>query len=205
LYRFFVSESGDVSASFVNRVARVYLESRYDMRAVMREVLNSPEFWDDGAYFARYSWPAEFAVRSLKEVGWVGVSVGDALAPLSNMGQILYDPPDVAGWDLGQSWFSTGAMLSRMNYTAGLAANQRFKLVPNGTAAKHPPYAETPEALLAHVLELLSPAPLESGVKEELLGYLRATGTWPASDAQLQAKVPGLVHLVTGSPEYQLV
>jgi hypothetical protein len=25
------------------------------MRAVMREVLTSPEFWDEGAYFARYA------------------------------------------------------------------------------------------------------------------------------------------------------
>ena len=47
----------------MNRIADVYLQSRYDMKAVMREVLLSPEFWDDGAYFARYSWPVEFVVR----------------------------------------------------------------------------------------------------------------------------------------------
>jgi hypothetical protein len=121
------------------------------------------------------------------------------------MGQTLFDPPDVAGWDLGTSWFSTGAMLSRMNFAATLAANQRFKLVPNGTASSHPPFAGSPEALLSYILDRLSPAPLESGVRTELLGYLRATGTFPASDAQLQAKVPGLIHLVAGSPEYQLV
>ena len=55
------------------------------MRAVMREVLLSPEFWDQSAYFARYSWPVEFVVRALKDVGWTGYSVNDALTPLSNM------------------------------------------------------------------------------------------------------------------------
>src|SRR5438067_6183537 len=55
LYRFFVSEAGVVNASFVDRIANVYLQSRYDMKAVMREVLLSPEFWDSSAYFARYS------------------------------------------------------------------------------------------------------------------------------------------------------
>jgi uncharacterized protein (DUF1800 family) len=207
LYRFFVSEAGAVSKSFVQNIAQVYLQSRYDMKTVMRAVLTSPEFWDDQAYYARFSWPVEFVVRTLKEVGWTGFSVNDALGPLANMGQTLFDPPDVAGWDLGQSWFSTGAMLSRMNFAATLAANQRFKLAPNlKPADPRPSFAGSPEALLSHIVgERLSPAPLERGVKEELLGYLRATGSWPASDAQLQAKMPGLVHLVAGSPEYQLV
>ena len=40
-------------------------------------------------------------MRALKDIGWAGFSVDDALAPLSNMGQILYEPPDVAGWDAG--------------------------------------------------------------------------------------------------------
>ena len=44
------------------------------------------------------------------------------------MGQNLYDPPDVAGWDLGRSWFSTGSMLARMNFASSLAANQKFNL-----------------------------------------------------------------------------
>ena len=44
------------------------------------------------------------------------------------MGQMLYEPPDVAGWDAGQTWFSTGAMLARMNFASTLAANQKFNL-----------------------------------------------------------------------------
>jgi len=39
----------------------------------------------------------------------------------------------------------------------------------------------------------------------EWLTYLRATGAWTGSDAQLQSKSAGLVHLIAGSPEYQLV
>ena len=76
LYRFFVSEFGAVNVD-VRRTASpsVYLQSGYDMRAVMREVLLSPEFWDPSAYFARYSWPVEFVVRALKDIGWTGFSV----------------------------------------------------------------------------------------------------------------------------------
>jgi uncharacterized protein (DUF1800 family) len=202
LYRYFVTEFGAVNVTFVNRVAGVYLQNGGDMTAVMREVLSSPEFWDQSAYFTRYSWPAEFVVRALKDVGWTGFSVGNALTPLANMGQILFEPPDVSGWDLGQSWFSTGAMLARMNFASTLAANQKFNLA---AAAKAAGAGATPEALLAYYEDQLVTAPMDPGVTAELSTYLHANGAWTGSDAQLQAKAPGLVHLMAGCPEYQLV
>jgi uncharacterized protein (DUF1800 family) len=202
LYRFFVTEFGAVNVTFVNRVASVYLRSQYDMKAVMREVLLSPEFWDETAYFSRYAWPLEFVARAFKDIGWVGFSVNDALTPLANMGQILYEPPDVSGWDAGQTWFSTSAMLARMNFASSLAANQKFNLA---TAVKTANASTTPEALLSYFVGALVTAPLDLIVTGELAAYLRATGAWTGSDAQLQVKAPGLVHLIAGSSEYQLI
>jgi Protein of unknown function (DUF1800) len=116
------------------------------------------------------------------------------------MGQVLYDPPDVSGWDLGQSWFSSGAMLARMNFASALAANQKFRL-----AAAAKPFAQTSESMLSWALDSLITAPLDTAVRGELANYLVSTGTWTGSDAQLQAKVPGLMHLIAGSAEYQLI
>ena len=136
----------------------------------------------------------------MKDIGWSGFSVGNALTPLSNMGQNLFDPPDVAGWDLGRLWFSTGSMLARMNFAATLTANQRFALA---TSAK--PYAGSSDRLLTWAVDALRTAPLDSTVRNALGDYLRATGPWTGSTTQLQAKVPGLLHLLAGTPEYQFV
>ena len=198
LYRFFVSEFGDVDADFVDHVAAVYQQAQYDMKQVVRAVLLSNQFRD--AAFARYSWPVEFVARSLKDIGWRGFSVNDAITPMANMGQTLYEPPDVSGWDAGQTWFSTGAMLSRMNFAAQLATNQKFNLA---SAAK--PFGGTPESLLAFFMDQLITAPMSDGVVAELSNYLHANGPWTGSDVQLQAKAAGLVHLIAGLPEYQLV
>ena len=170
------------------------------MKAVMRAIFESPEFSDRANIFTRFGWPVEFVVRSIKDVGWSGFVLADVLTPLSNMGQNLFDPPDVAGWDLGRSWFSTGSMLARMNFASQLTANQKFNL-----AAAARSYSSSPEMLLAFVLDALKTPPLDSTVTDSLLSYLRATGAWTGSTAQLQAKVPGLVHLVAGTPEYQFV
>jgi uncharacterized protein (DUF1800 family) len=200
LYRFFVSEFGDVDQDFVNRVSAVYFQSGYNMKAVMREVLMSRQFWDERTRYTRYAWPAEFAIRAIKDVGWAGLSLNDVRLALNNMGQILFDPPDVNGWEGGPSWFSTGAMLARMNFASALAGNQKFAL--GRAAADH---ASTPQELLTWILDSLKTAPLAPGVTADLMDYLRATGPWTGSQTQLQNKVAGVVHLVAGTPEYQFV
>jgi uncharacterized protein (DUF1800 family) len=200
LYRFFVCESGDVPESFLTSLSAAYFSSGYSMKAVMREILTSREFGDRANMFTRFGWPTEFVVRALKDIGWNGFSVNDALTPLSNMGQNLFDPPDVAGWDLGRSWFSTGSMLARMNFASALAGNQKFNLA---AAAKG--NAGSPELLLSFVLDALKTPTFDTDVTNTLLAYLRANGAWTGSAAQLQSKVPGLIHLVAGTPEYQFV
>jgi uncharacterized protein (DUF1800 family) len=199
LFRFFVSEFREPDRSFIDRIAGVYLNSKYDMKIVMREVFLSPEFWDPSSYWARYSWPVELVIRSLKDVGWTGFSVDSALTPLANMGQTLFDPPDVSGWDAGQSWFSSGAMLARMNFASTLAANQKFNL-----AAASKAFNRTPQSFLSYMTGQIATPPVDGSVRSEWMTYLHANGEWTGSDAQRQLKAPGLVHLIAGSPEYQL-
>ena len=136
----------------------------------------------------------------MKEVGWNGFSLGSTLTPLDNMGQQLFEPPDVAGWTLGEGWFSTGAMLMRMNYASALAFNQKFNLA---NAAR--PSKQSAQAVLDYLLNRLTPADLSKQVYDDLLAYAQAGASWTGSDAQLQAKASGLAHLIVGSPEYQFV
>ena len=184
----------------MTHIAQVFTSGGYAIRPVLRAILQSREFGDEDARFARYSWPVEFVVRAIKETGWTGFSVNDALTPLSNMGQQLFEPPDVNGWEIGPGWFSSGATLARMNFAATLAANQKTNLRNEART-----YGRTPQALLSWALDKLSVMPYESGPYNELLGYLRTAPSWSGSDAELLVKAAGLVHLVLGSPEYQFV
>jgi hypothetical protein len=167
---------------------------------VVRAVLLSNQFQDRRRYYQRYAWPAEFVVRSLKEVGYVGFSVNSAITPMLNMGQQLFEPPDVNGWELGPGWFSTGGMLARMNFASTLATNQRFAL---RDAAR--PHGATPDSLLEFARSSLSLPTPDASVNAALISYIQAGGTWTGSDAQLLNKAGGLFHLLTGSGEYQLV
>ena len=200
LWSFFISEIRLPDPGFVDRVAAVYAAGDCHMAPVVHAVLSSAEFDAPESYFARYSWPVEFVARSLKEVGFAGFNLNSALGPLSNMGQQLFEPPDVAGWERGSAWFTTAAMLARMNFASTLTRGQRDNIAAGATGN-----GPTPEALLSFYLDRLSPAPFEQNAYSSLLGYLRSGGTWSGSAAQLRVKAPGLIHLIAGSSEYQLV
>lgn len=200
LWTWFVSDIDAPDAAWVAQVAATYLANDTQIRPVLRSVLLSSQFRNPRHHFARYGWPAEYVVRALKEVGYVGFSVNDALTPMLNMGQQLFEPPDVNGWAIGPSWFSTGAMLARMNFASTLVTNQRFEL--RNAARNH---KTSPQTLLNFAAGQLSMPVLPAQVETALLDYVRAGGTWTGSDAQLLNKAGGLFHLLVGSGEFQFV
>lgn len=199
LYGFFVSETAPPDPSFINDLATVYLQNGTAIKPVLQRLFTSPQFQDPAIFFTRYAWPAEFAVRAIKETGWTGFSAGSVLTPLINMGQELLEPPNVAGWVLGRSWFSTGAMLARMNFASTLAANQKFNLATASAGAK-----SGSRSLVDYLLTRLT-VDVENDVYADLLAYAAAGVSWTGSDTQLQSKASGIVHLILGSAEYQFV
>src|SRR6187549_2168721 len=121
LYKFFVNETSEPDASLVNAMAQTYLANNYSIKLMLRTLFRSSQFRNPANFFQRYSWPVEFVVRAIKEIGWTGFTVNSAMTPLTNMGQQLYEPPDVNGWATGPEWISTSSMLARMNFSSTLA------------------------------------------------------------------------------------
>ncbi len=200
LWNFFVSEVHPPDPDFVNAAASIYLQHDTGIGPVVHFILRSRWFQSPVYWYSRYAWPAEFAVRAIKEVGWSGLSLDLARTSLAAMGQTLFEPPDVNGWELGQGWFSTGAMLARMNFAAALASNQRFNLGREAAGAR-----SSPESLVGFFTDRLSPSTYDREPHDAFLDYLRAGVTWPPTDSQLQSKAAGLARLMVGSAEYQFV
>ncbi|MFA5909070.1 MAG: DUF1800 domain-containing protein [Vicinamibacterales bacterium] len=197
LYKFFVNETSEPDAALVNAMANAYLGNNYNIKAVLRTLFQSSQFRDPANFFQRYSWPIEYVVRAIKETGWAGFTVNSAMNPLSNMGQQLYEPPDVNGWETGPGWISTSSMLSRMNFSAALAQNQRFNLARDAQ-----PYRQSPDRVLEYMLARFPTIGFTSTATVAMSEYLRSTA-WTGTDAQLQQRVPGLTRLIVGSGEYQ--
>jgi uncharacterized protein (DUF1800 family) len=197
LYKFFVTETAEPDQTTINAMAAVYLANNTSIKAMLRQLFISSAFRNPNNFFQRYSWPVEFVVRAIKETGWQGYSVNSAVTPLANMGQNLYEPPDVNGWELGPGWFSTSSMLQRMNFSAALAQNQRFNLARDAA-----PHRGSPDRVVEYMVSRFQAPGFHAGAQAAMADYMR-TSPWTGADAQLQQKVPGLARLIVGSGEYQ--
>jgi uncharacterized protein (DUF1800 family) len=137
---------------YVARLAAGYRRSRYDTKALMRDILVSPEFTAADTYRALIKSPTELMIHSAKVLG------DKALTRLiagqgQGMGQTLFDPPSVGGWPENESWVSSNTMLARANFVT--SAVQAVKKLPSAGNAHN---TQIDGVMSAQTLKLLNEA-----------------------------------------------
>jgi uncharacterized protein (DUF1800 family) len=117
--------SDDPPQSLVDRMAKTYLSSGGDISAILKTLYHSPEFWSTSVYRAKVKTPIEYVVSAVRATD----ANIDNLRPIANelrtLGMPLYGcvPPTGYNWK-ASDWVSTGALVDRMNFALGLAANR---------------------------------------------------------------------------------
>jgi uncharacterized protein (DUF1800 family) len=105
-------------------MAATFLKSDGDIREVMRTMLNSKEFWSQGAYHAKVKTPFEMVASSVRALD---ADVEDAFAlanQVGNLGEPLYRKQEPTGYsNLNSEWVNSAALLERMNFSLNLAQN----------------------------------------------------------------------------------
>jgi hypothetical protein len=91
-------------------------------------------------------------------------------------------------------------MLARLNFASQLATNQRVVIRDAARA-----WNGSPNSLVDFCYDRLSLPPATLDNQISLVDYALAGGPWTGSDAQLLTKAPGMIHILSGSAEYQLV
>ena len=194
LAREFVNDTP--AESLVAALADVIRGERFDLRAVLRVLLGSRAMFAPSNYRARVSSPVEFVVGTIRALE-MRMDMKAAARATGEMGQRLFEPPTVKGWDGGRTWINSTTMLVRMNVAAA-ASRQRDDGVGFDAAKVCGKYdADQPAEAAAFLYDLLLdgrvPAPLRSEIGELVNG----------GGAPEQA-VRTMVRLIVGSPEYQL-
>ena len=93
----------------------------------MSVLLRSNVFHSDRAYRALVKSPTEFVVGSYKLFSMPPAAVDQPiLGAMNRMGQRLFYPPNVKGWDGGAAWINSGTLLTRENLASTLCANPQM-------------------------------------------------------------------------------
>jgi uncharacterized protein (DUF1800 family) len=168
----------------------------------VRAILTSPDFFSDEAYLANVKSPVEYVMGTLKQLAPGTTNLSTLPDVLQDMGQELFNPPTVFGWDGGLSWINSTTMLARMNY-AGNLSQARGSAGVNPAAILTQNRLTTPEEIVAYFAQTLGALPYSDAARAELAGYIKQTTGNSAADAT-DTKVRGVLHLMLGTAEYQL-
>jgi uncharacterized protein (DUF1800 family) len=170
----------------VDRAAAVFLSSKGDLRAVVRSIVTSPEFFAPAAYRAKVKTPLEFVVSVARASGATVMNAQPlAQALRAELGMPLYGCQPPTGYsNTADTWVNTGALLNRMNFALRLvsAGGRGIRI---DTAALVPNVSEASRTQLV----------------DSLLGGDVSAATMAALS---KAETPQqLLALTLGSPEFQ--
>jgi uncharacterized protein (DUF1800 family) len=111
--------------SLVDRMAATFTKSDGDLRAVMKVMLESKEFFSQGAYRAKLKSPLEMVASAVRAVNGE-VNYAFPLAnQVSQLGQPLYRKVEPTGYsNQSKEWLNSGGLLARMNFALQLTDNK---------------------------------------------------------------------------------
>ncbi len=202
LFRYFVSELQPPSDALIAPLATAFRESGYQVRVPVEMILRSNLFFDASVRRRRVKCPVEFAVGTVRSLEVLKPTVQAAALAKScvQMGQGLYAPPSVAGWEWGRAWINSTTLLARANLCLAMlsdddeAMGRRFD--PAKLAGRHG--FHRPAEAAGFLLDLLVAVPLDAGVKPPILKAVMARAA--DGDAALRDAARRILNL----PEYQL-
>jgi uncharacterized protein (DUF1800 family) len=213
LYRFLISETVPVTSELLEPLARQFRASDYDFGALVETMLRSNLFFSSAVYRTRIKAPIDFALgiaRSLEaRTGTTSLATA-----LESLGQNLFYPPSVKGWDGGPAWLNAQTLLFRQNLALTLSSSEDKdprdgvrRPAPVLLAQKYD--KKTDSELVDFFLRLFLQYDASPDSRARLLNYqerahqLATPVYWTEQDA-LEHRVRTLCHLVLTLPEYQL-
>ncbi len=95
----------------------------FEMRPVMRELLGSQLFFSDTARHARIKEPLELTLGACRALE-VRPNLQAINRVAGQLGQSVFEPPTVKGWEGGRLWITSASLLQRNNFAMALLDGQ---------------------------------------------------------------------------------
>ena len=211
LWSFFARENPP--EPLVNALAAVFRDAGLELKPLLRTIFLSEEFYSAPVRRQQVKSPVQWLVGSVRLLERPLPPERVSAAILRTLGQDLFFPPNVKGWDGGLSWITTNNLLNRHNYAQDLVLGTRAGLrggLSNRSPAKRTqapvkagellPRAlwRDQKALAAELERRFLQGKLSAGHRETLQAYLDSQGELDEED------VLHAIRLVMCTPEYQL-
>jgi uncharacterized protein (DUF1800 family) len=116
LYKFFVSPATDnIESTIIQELAQTLLSNNFEMVPMLKKLFKSQHFFDEQSVGVVIKSPFDVVLNFLKETDfYYDDQIIDALIYyIGLVGQEIYDPIDVAGWQRDESWINSSTLTGR--------------------------------------------------------------------------------------------
>jgi uncharacterized protein (DUF1800 family) len=112
-------------SNVVDRAAATFQRTKGDLRAVVRTIVTSPEFFAADTYRAKVKTPFEFVSSTLRATDADVQSAIGVVRSLQGLGMPPYLCQPPTGYEeTAETWVSSGALVNRMNFALAVAGGQ---------------------------------------------------------------------------------
>ncbi len=111
------------TAEELDPYARLLRETNYELKPFFRGLFKSEWFYSDRVRSKQVKSPVMLVVSTLRMLGVTGIQPPEAVmlsGACGQVGQMLFQPPNVKGWEGGPAWVTSSNLLSRYNISSGL-------------------------------------------------------------------------------------
>lgn len=113
LWRYFAYD--DPEPEVIDGLAKTLRDHDYELRPVLRQLFLSRAFYSDKAIGRQVKSPAQFVVQLASDLEYDDPPYHAMANATAKLGQNLFFPPNVKGWDGNRAWVNANALLIRYN------------------------------------------------------------------------------------------
>ena len=118
----------------VDAAVAAWQKTRGDIRAVLRAIFASPDFWSQPVVRSKVKTPFEFVVSAVRVLAADPDTTPQLAQVVARLGEPLYQQPAPTGYaETEAHWVNSGALLARMNAALALARGSLDAVIPATT------------------------------------------------------------------------
>ena len=198
LIRYFIADEPQASQALIEPLAQEFRDREGDIGWIVKRILGSQLFFSDHAIGRKIRSPVELGVGLLRAFQ-ATTDLYQLAEGLAQIGQQLFYPPNVKGWDGGKAWINSATLIGRVNLVHRLIRHEKTRFARGnfeGLLDKH--NIHTPEEIVDWLLELLVAVPIAREDRSHLICLARD------SDDDKNQQIAIVVQAISTLPEFQL-
>jgi uncharacterized protein (DUF1800 family) len=128
IFRFFVNEN--IDSEKCDWLANRFYQSNYNISSLMEDIFTSDWFYDEKNIGAKIKSPIEL-IAGIRRILPMELENEDTQLLIQRvLGQMLFYPPNVAGWPGGKSWIDSSTLMMRMRLPQLITDKDEFNVKP---------------------------------------------------------------------------